>query len=373
MLFSPALVAACWRKPVLGLASVILGSAMLMSVETSAEKASLQELRVSGRKLETVSGEEVWLQGVNVVSLEFRLRGEHVPEAIIAAIDEWKSNAIRLPVKESYWFGREKGQEDGGAAYRELVDQAVRMVNDRGAYLILDLHRFGAPRSEHVDFWREAAAKYKNQPGVLFDIFNETHSISWEVWRDGGWVEERKKPADEDTFLAAEEVAKGKAGFHSPGMQKLVAAVRETGARNVIIAGGLDWAYDLSGIVNGYALSDPSGNGIMYSTHIYNWKSDWAGMVMGAAEHYPIFVGEVGADVKKMSFIPLERQEDPSTWVPDMLGLIQKHRFHWTGWSFHPRTTPVLVSDWNFTPTPFWGVHAKAALAGKKFELKRMR
>jgi endoglucanase len=74
-----------------------------------------------------------------------------------------------------------------------------------------------------------------------------------------------------------------------------------------------------------------------------------------------------------MSFIKLELQEDPYTWAPDMIGLIQKHRLNWTAWSFNPKTTPVLISDWNFTPTPFWGAFVRDALSGKQFELKSMR
>jgi hypothetical protein len=332
------------------------------------------EVHVSGRQLQTADGKEVWLQGVNVVSLEYTLQGEHALEAIRTAIDQWKANTIRLPVNDSYWFGRDPAQRDGGRAYRQLVDETIGLAVARGAYVVLDLHRFGAVRPEHLEFWRDAATHYKNHPGVLFDIFNETHSISWEVWRNGGWVSERKdKKADEDTFLPATAAAKEREGFQSPGMQKLVDTIRTVGARNVIIAGGLDWAYDLSGIVDGYALTDASGNGIMYSTHIYNWKRDWAGKVMRAAEKHAIFVGEVGADVKKMTFIPTELQEDPYTWAPDMLGLIQKYRFNWTAWSFNPGTTPVLISDWQFTPTPFWGAFVKGALSGRQFKLERMR
>ena len=40
------------------------------------------------------------------------------------------------------------------------------------------------------------------------------------------------------------------------------------------------------------------------------------------AEKHPIFVGELGAETKKMSFIPADAQKDISTWVPDMLGHI---------------------------------------------------
>ena len=99
----------------------------------------------------------------------------------------------------------------------------------------------------------------------------------------------------------------------------------------------------------------------------------WQEKVLVVAERHPILVGEVGADIKKMDFIPASAQEDPFTWVPDMLGLIQKHRLHWTAFSFHPSATPVLITGWDYTPTPFWGVFVKEALAGKQFELKKLR
>jgi hypothetical protein len=133
------------------------------------------------------------------------------------------------------------------------------------------------------------------------------------------------------------------------------------------------WCNDLTGVVDGYALEDKTGNGIMYSWHTYNWHTGWAKKVLPAAEKYPIFLGEVGADVKKMDFIPADAQEDPHTWVPDMLGFIQKYKINWTGWCFHPRATPVMISDWDYTPTAFWGEYAKKALAGEKYELKKMR
>jgi hypothetical protein len=74
-----------------------------------------------------------------------------------------------------------------------------------------------------------------------------------------------------------------------------------------------------------------------------------------------------------MNFIPADAQEDPYTWVPDMLGLIQKYKLHWTGFSFHPKASPVMIEDWTFKPTAYWGAFAKRALAGEHFELKKMR
>ena len=332
-----------------------------------------QELHVEGNKVLGKDGKAVWLQGVNVVSLEFLVQGDHLLKSALVAVDEWKSNIIRLPVKEEYWFGRTGGQKDGGAAYRALVENVITLVANRGAYVLLDLHRFRAPKQEHADFWKDAAMKFKDHPAVLFDLFNEPHGTSWEVWRDGGFVAEKKKPADEDAFLTAEEKAKAAEGFQSIGMQALVNAVRSTGARNIVVTGGLDWAYDLSGVASGFELKDSGGNGIIYSTHIYPWKRGWQEKVLVVADKHPVFVGEVGADIKKMDFIPANAQEDPFTWVPDMLGFMQKYKLHWTGFSFHPAATPVMITGWDYTPTPFWGAFAKDALAGKKFEMKKMR
>jgi hypothetical protein len=338
-----------------------------------------KELKVSGNKLVDTNGKEVWLQGVAIPGLEIRPEGHGAAFSTLVAIEDWKANCVRLAVKDEYWFGKGKptkdsaGQTDGGAAYRALIDNAVNVAANRGAYLVIDNHRFRAIQDDHLVFWTEIAKKYGNHPAVLFDIINEPHGISWEVWRDGGFVAEKsKKVIDESAFLSEEEKKKNE-GYVSPGMQKAVDHIRALGARNIIIAGGLDWAYDLSGIVEGFALKDTGGNGIMYASHIYPWKRGWEQKVLRAAALHPIFLGEVGADVKKMDFMPLEIQEDAETWVPDMLGLIQKYRLHWTGWSFHTWATPVMLSDWDYTPTPFWGQPAKAALSGQQFELKKMR
>ena len=61
------------------------------------------------------------------------------------AITNWNVNCIRLPVKEHFWFGKDKWQKDGGAAYRQLVDDSVNLCAANGLYIVIDLHRFRAP------------------------------------------------------------------------------------------------------------------------------------------------------------------------------------------------------------------------------------
>jgi endoglucanase len=149
--------------------------------------------------------------------------------------------------------------------------------------------------------------------------------------------------------------------------------VRAAGAKNIIVAGGISYALDLRGILEGHALKDPGGNGIVYATHFYNWHGNWASNFLAVAERYPVLVGEFGADIKKMSFVPKNKQEDPMTWVPDALAMMQKYKLNWTAFSLHPKATPVLIRNWDYEPTPFYGVFVKDALAGKTFELQRMR
>ena len=301
------------------------------------------ELRVVGNRLRDAAGNEVWLQGVNAGGMESIPNTDQIVKSVVVAIDEWKSNCVRLPVNETFWFGTSPYQSDGGAAYRAAVDKIVRLAANRGAYVAIDLHRFRAPKAEHVAFWKDCAAHYANHPAVLFDLFNEPHGISWEVWRNGGWVGEAGK-VDESAFLTAEEKKKNQ-GFESVGMQALLDAVRSSGAKNVVIAGGLFWANDLTGIeseaiekgeAKSYRLDEKGGDGIMYAWHTYHWHKGWARILPVAAKH-PIFLGEVGAATREeMTFIPFEQKEDPYTFAPDMLGFIQKHRINWTGWCFHP-------------------------------------
>ena len=338
-------------------------------------------VRVQGNRLVDTDGKEVWLQGVNAGGMETIPNGDQQVKSTVVAIDQWHANCIRLPINEAHWFGTGiYSKNDGGKSFRDACDKIVRLAANRGAYVVIDLHRFRAPKAEHVEFWKDCAAHYKNHPAVLFDLFNEPHGISWEIWRDGGWVGKQGQH-DESAFLSSEEKKKNQ-GFESVGTQALVDAVRSTGAKNVVIAGGLFWANDLTGIESeaiekgekkSYRLTDTTGNGIMYAWHTYHWHKGWGRLLPVAAKH-PIFLGEVGASpLGVMNFIPDNQQEDPYTFSPDMLGFIQKLRINWTGWCFHPKAAPVMIENWDYKPTPYWGEFAKRALAGEKFEMKRMR
>ncbi|MBR1921996.1 MAG: cellulase family glycosylhydrolase, partial [Kiritimatiellae bacterium] len=335
---------------------------------------------VAGNRLVGPDDAEVWLQGVNAGGMESVPTADQIVKSVVVAVDEWKANCVRLPVTEAFWNGASAYQEDGGAGYRAAVDKIVTLAANRGAYVVIDLHRFRAPKAEHAAFWKDVAARYRNHPAVLFDLFNEPHDIDWKTWRDGGWVG-KKGAHDESAFLSDEEKRKNQ-GFQSVGMQSLVDAVRAAGARNVVIAGGLFWANDLTGIeseaiergeATSYRLDDRGGNGVMYAWHTYHWHAGWARILPVAAKH-PVFLGEVGAAPREeMTFIPMSEKEDPYAFSPNMIGFIQKHRINWTAWCFHPKAAPCMIKSWDYDPTPYWGEFVRRALGGEAFELKRMK
>ncbi len=165
-----------------------------------------------------------------------------------------------------------------------MVDECVGL----GAYAMLDLHwndagEWGKAIGQHVmpdrnsvTFWKDCAEAYKNQPGVIFDLYNEPHDVTWDQWLKGGPVTE------------TDGKTKKKTTFEAVGMQELLDVVRATGAKNLIVAGGLDWSYDLSGILPGRQLKDPTGQGVIYANHAYPFKGDtvekWVGKMESGLE-----------------------------------------------------------------------------------------
>ena len=81
-----------------------------------------------------------------------------------------------------------------------------------------------------------------------------------------------------------------------------------------------------------------------------------------ASSQRPLLTSEVGC-------APDPKQEDPTTWAPDTLAYIQQHHLNWTAWCFHPSSSPRMLLDWKYSPTPYRGQFAKDALAGKQFTL----
>ncbi len=351
---------------VLGTAAIL--GAFVVAREVRAEPESRAELnalplplRVERSRILNSRNAPVRLRGVNTAGLEWSSNGEgHILTTVDTAIRDWHVNVIRLPLAQDRWFGKAPEQKDKGQAYRALVSQVVDRCAAAGCYVILDLHwsdagEWGKQIGQHVMpdrnslvFWKDLASVYKNHPAVIFDLYNEPHDVSWEVWQKGGPVTE--KASRQNPTKAYESV----------GMQALLDAVRETGAQNVVIAGGLDWAYDMSGFLKGTLLVDPKGNGVIYANHTYPFKGDtvekWIVKMETATRTLPVIVSEFGSESRTPG------RAEP--WVRQVLQALEDHGWHWTAWDLHPAAGPCLISGWNYTPTQSFGKWVKLALEG---------
>jgi endoglucanase len=329
----------------------------------AAANANPLPLHTSGNRLLDSCNRPVILGGVNVPGLEWSAIGTNNVHSTEIATGYWHARIIRVPLSEDRWFGKAPDSYDDGTNYRELVKDVVETARANGAYTILDLHWNDAdewgknigqhkmPDQHSLLFWKSLASTYANVPWVLFDLYNETHDVSWDIWRDGGQVTDAVRGSGSKTYQAA-------------GMQQVLDTIRSTGARNVCLVGGLDWAADFTCLYNGHALKDHNGNGLIYSYHYYTVKrysvNDWAGRMKKAARLVPVIVGEFGNGPRGLP------SDHGTQWIRHVFEVIQDSGYSWTAWSFHPSAGPTILRSFNYEPTPAFGVYVKDALAGNQ-------
>jgi hypothetical protein len=346
------------------LVALACGASALASAGIAGAAGSLPPLTVSGNQI-LRAGVPWHFYGVNRDSLEWGqynwggCGGDgHFTAADMDAIAAWHVTAVRVPLSEADWLGR----RCSASAYRGWVDQVVQALNARGMYAILDLHwtdvggrapcdagcpsgQQPMPDSDSVVFWRQVATRYRSSPGVIFDLFNEPHGVSWACWHSGGC-----------TVTAGTNAS---VSYAAVGMQRLLSVVRAAGAQNLVLAAGLDWAYDLSGVGQGWALS---GANVAYDTHVYtqwhNTVADWDGAFGFLTASVPVVSTEFGSTDCSVSV------------TSPLLSYFAAHGMSWTIWSWNAPgecSQPSVLADWSGTPLGGQGAliqQTLAALAG---------
>jgi hypothetical protein len=357
-------------------------------------------MHVAGSQLLDPAGNAVVLRGVNIASLESQPGGDvndqgepTILRSVDVALHDWHANLIRVTIYPDFWFGHDEGVGGGDVdpeapgGTRQLVDQIVAKANANNAYVMLAVwgsdqgNLWAAPKMHDLPdngttaFWMDVAARYRNNAAVMFDPMNEPHDVSWDQWRNGST---NGRPQIDENGVQ----------YDSPGMQGLLDAIRGTGANNIVAPEGLGYGSDLSGItgINNYALDDPAGN-LMYQIHLYP-AADQGGdgvpsvavrdaRVQAVAAKYPIYVGEWGT-YSDDSQNP-DKENTGAGWTTgaqgqivlnaaqysqDFLAWLDQHpSYNWTAWDLNPNSGPNLISDWNYTPTDYFGAYVKDSLA----------
>lgn len=324
-------------------------------------------LKVSGNQIVTANGGcNVRLVGVNVDCLEWSANGQQttngITEGILQTVQEaataWKANCVRIAIDQDWWDGNAQSTRGGTsqATYQGIVDSIVAYCNNANLYCDLDLQwsgngptgsatgQYSMPDQNSLTFWQSVAARYANNPSVLFDTFNEPYPNSWSVWLNGGTTNE---------------------GFTTPGFQAIVNKIRGTQsgggpyasgtyAENICLVGGLGYSWDFQGMS---PVSDPGGNGIVYAAHIYNNKGGcncntlWESNVDPALNYGPVLIEEFGNN---------ENTTDNGAFVNSVISWMngnndKNYVYGGMAWELGTEATPLLVSDWNWNQTSYEG------------------
>jgi hypothetical protein len=249
-----------------------------------------------------------------------------------------------------------------GPAYQAAIADYVGLLTQQGLVPVLELH-WSAPgaakatgqqpmpdRDHSVEFWRQVAQAFKGNTAVAFDLYNEPYpdsnqdtAAAWACWRDGG-------------------TCRG-VGFQAAGMQELVTAVRGTGATNLILLGGVQYANTLTQWL-AYKPSDPVNN-LAAAVHVYPTGNLCGSVACYDAQYAPVaaqvplVAGEVGESVDG-SVCGVTKSNAFLDWL-------DAHQASYLAWVWQTWGTACgalsLITDFNGTPHAPNGTNYQARLA----------
>ena len=306
--------------------------------------AQLGQVSVSGNKF-MVDGKAIVFRGLDASDPDKLAKDGHWNKEYFEAVKSWGANIVRFPVHPTAW--RNRGRNE----YLKLLDSGVKWATDLSLYVIIDWHSIGnlrtemyqspmyeTTRKETFEFWRTMAGRYKGNTTVaFFEFFNEPTVMNGQLglcsWKD--WKEMN---------------------------EEMIVIIRASGSKAIPLIAGFNWAYDLTPVAN-----DPiNAEGIAYVSHPYpmkrekpwepKWDKDW-GFV---AKKYPLILTEIGfcGAGERGAHVPVISDESYGDAITKYCA---DNGISYTVWVFDPQWAPMLISDWNFTPTR-QGRYFKAAL-----------
>lgn len=304
-------------------------------------------IKVQGKGFVTESGAEFIFRGVNIADPGKLHPQGRWNKALFEEVHRWGANTIRVPIHPLSW------RKHGKDWFFERLDEAVLWANSLDMYLIIDWHSIGnleAEMYQHVmyettqketaDFWRKIALRYRTVPTVaVYEIFNEpTHNYigtgdfslgkaSWETWRNL--------------------------------LEDYIDLIRLYNKNAIPLVAGYNWAYDLTPI----AAAPVRRENIAYAIHPYpqkakpqdptkaNFFAMWDKSWGYVADKYPMIATELGwaKETDYGAHVPVINND--GTYGPNIAEYMAKKGVSYTVWVFDPEWSPVMIKDWNFTPS----------------------
>jgi len=252
-------------------------------------------------------------------------------------VSGWHANTIRLQVSQR-GLGDSSLAPADITAYLQMLEDDVALARSLGLVVILSMQdqSIGCgnvhplPSSQTVAAWQKLAPAFASQPDVMFELFNEPQNghtaADWPQWRNGG-----AGPIDN-------------LGDPAIGHQQLVTTIRNTGAKNVILADGGDHAEHLDNITP-FLLTEKTGRGIGYVVHPYYYTP---GAAYWQASYGFLTTSRVVV-ATEWNYKPDDCGGKDEMLAPTFLAWLHDHGIGITGHAFDYLGT--LVADWNWTPT----------------------
>ena len=297
--------------------------------------SQLPQLRVEGNKVVDDSGNTYVFQGLNASDPDKLASQGKWSKEYLEEMKDWGANLVRFPVHPPRL--RDRGMDQ----YLKLLDQGIQWATELEMYVIIDWHVIGnlksemfflpiyeTSRKETYDFWRVIADRYKGNTTVaFFELFNEPTTYGGRLgicsWND-----------------------------HKMMMEEIITMIRAYGSKAIPMVAGFNWAYDLTPLKE----NPVDRSGVAYISHPYPqkrekpWEEKWTADWGFAAEQYPIFLTEVGfcGPDDPGAHIPVISDE---SYGEALTTYCAGKGISYVVWVFDPDWSPMLFSDWEYTPT----------------------
>lgn len=318
----------------LRIALVLLIFVIISNACNVTSSKQLPAIRVEGNNFVNSNDEVVIFHGLNISDPDKLKNGGKWMKSHFQEAKDWGADIIRLPIHPSRW--RDRGQED----YLKLLDQAVEWANELELYLILDWHSIGNLKTEQFhnemyitdvaethEFWDIVSKRYADEPVVaMYELFNEP--VNGGNFGELSWTEWKKMN------------------------EEMIDIIRENDKEAVVLVSGFNWGYNLSPI----AAEPIERKGIAYVSHPYPqkreapWKVKWYEDWGFAAAKYPVILTEIGFALphEKEVHVPVMGDE---TYGNALVDFTRERGISWTVWCFDPDWSPVMINDWEYTPS----------------------
>ncbi|MGX1884308.1 glycoside hydrolase family 5 protein [Streptomyces sp. NPDC055287] len=258
------------------------------------------QLKVCGRQLCNEDGQAVQLRGMSTHGTQWY--SQCVTDGSLDALaGDWRADVLRVST-----YVQEDGYETDPQRFTALAQKFVDGANRRGMYAVIDWHMldpgdpdFNLARAK--TFFTTMAKRYKDNPGVLYEIANEPSGVSWSKIKSYA--------------------------------EKIIPVIRAQDPDAVVLVGTRAWSsFGVSeGSDEREVVANPvNASNIMYTFHFYaaSHRDEYLNALNRASDRLPVFVTEFGtqdyAGEGANDFAQTQR----------FLDLMKRKKISWTNWNY---------------------------------------